>query len=289
MIDDGTVFRLGETNFRWIGGTDASGLWLRTQAEARGLDAWVRNSTDQLCNVAVQGPRSRDILDAVIWTPPARATMAELGWFRFTVGRIGDFHGPAVVVSRTGYTGELGYEVFCHPRDADKVFDAIWQAGAPLGMVPLGLAALDKLRIEAGLVFAASEFSDRTDPFEAGIGFTVPLKSKPDDFTGRAALEVRKAHPQRRLVGLDITGGTVPSRGDCIRLGRAQIGEITSATRSPILGRVIAMARLDLPHAEPGTEVEVGQLDGLQKRLAARVTSLPHFDPGKERVKGNYA
>lgn len=287
MIDDGTVFRLGDRNFRWIGGTDASGLWLREQAEKRGLNAWVRASTDHLCNVAVQGPRSRDILAAVIWTPDTQPALAELGWFRFLIGRIGDFHGPAVVVSRTGYSGELGYEVFCHPRDAGRVFDAIWAAGEPHGLAPLGLAALDMLRIEAGLVFAGHEFSDRTDPFEAGIGFAVP-RSKSDDFIGRAALEERRAHPQRRLVGLDIEGGTVPSRGDCIRIGRAQVGEITSATKSPILGRVIALARVDTPHAEPGTAVEVGQLDGLQKRLKATVTTFPHFDPTKERVRGNY-
>jgi aminomethyltransferase len=288
MIDDGTVFRLGENNFRWIGGSDASGLWLREQAERRGLEAWVRNSTDQLCNVAVQGPRSCDILAEVVWTPDTQPTIAELGWFRFAIGRIGDFHGPAVVVSRTGYSGELGYEVFCHPKDAAAVFDAVWDAGVPHGLAPLGLAALDMLRIEAGLIFAGYEFSDRTDPFEAGIGFAVPLKSKTDDFIGRAALEERKAHPQRRLVGLDIEGGVVPASGDCIRVGRAQVGEVTSAVRSPILGRVIALARLDVPHAEHGTAVEVGQLDGLQKRLKATVTTFPHFDPKKERVKGSY-
>jgi aminomethyltransferase len=288
MIDDGTVFRLGENNFRWIGGNDASGAWLREQASSRGLNAWVRNSTDQLCNVAVQGPHSRDILAGVVWTPDTQPSIAELGWFRFAIGRIGDFHGPAVVVSRTGYSGELGYEVFCHPKDAGAVFDAIEAAGAPHGLAPLGLAALDMLRIEAGLVFAGYEFSDRTDPFEAGIGFTVPLKTKADDFIGRAALEERKVHPQRRLVGLDIEGGVVPASGDCIRVRRAQVGEITSAVKSPILGRVIALARLDLPHDAPGTPVEVGQLDGLQKRLRATVTTVPHFDPRKERVKGNY-
>ena len=288
MIDDGTVFRLGDNNFRWIGGNDASGLWLREQAEAKGLNAWVRDSTRQLCNIAIQGPLSRDILDGVIWTPPTQPTIEELGWFRFTIGRIGDFHGPAVVVSRTGYSGELGFEVFCHPKDGTEVFDAIWEAGEPLGMVPLGLAALDMLRIEAGLIFAGYEFSDQTDPFEAGIGFTVPLKSKNDDFIGRTRLEERKAHPQRKLVGLDITGNLVPSGGDCVRIGRAQIGEITSAMRSPILGKVIALARLDVTHTEPGTEVEVGQLDGLQKRLEAIVTTIPHFDPTKSRVKGAY-
>jgi aminomethyltransferase len=288
MIDDGTVFRLGDNNFRWIGGSDASGLALRELAASRKLNAWVRDSTAQLCNVAVQGPRSREILSKVIWTPPTQPTMEELGWFRFAIARLGDFHGPAVVVSRTGYSGELGFEVFCHPKDATEVFDALWEAGEPMGLVPLGLAALDWLRIEAGLVFANYEFSDRTDPYEAGIGFTVPLKSKEDDFIGRAVLEERKEHPQRQLVGLDLVGGIVPSNGDCVRVGRAQVGEITSAVKSPILGKVIALARIDKTHAQVGTVLEVGQLDGLQKRLAATVVAFPHFDPTKERVKGNY-
>jgi aminomethyltransferase len=288
MIDDGTVFRLGDNNFRWIGGNDRSGEWLRQQAVERGLNAYVRNSTDQLCNIAVQGPNSRAILAEVIWTPPTQATIDELAWFRFTIGRLHDFQGAAVVVSRTGYSGELGFEIFCHPKDAETVFDAIWQAGEPHGLAPLGLAALDMLRIEAGLIFAGYEFSDQTDPFEAGIGFTVPLKSKEDNFIGRKALEERKAHPQKKLVGLDIEGGVVPSKGDCIRLGKAQVGEITSAVKSPILGKVIALARVDVAHSEDGTALEVGQLDGQQKRLKATVTRFPHFDPTKERVKGNY-
>ena len=288
MIDDGTVFRLGEDNFRWIGGCDASGEWLRQQAVERGMNAWVRASTDHLHNLAVQGPLSRDILSKVVWTPPTQASVEELAWFRFSVGRIGDFHGPSVVVSRTGYSGELGYEVFCHPRDAMAVFDAIWEAGEPMGLAPLGLAALDWLRIEAGLIFADYEFSDQTDPFEAGIGFTVPLKSKEDDFIGRAALERRKAHPQRRQVGLELEGNVVPGNGDCVRIGRAQVGEVTSAMRSPWLGKVIALARMDVAHADAGTAVEIGQLDGLQKRLKASVTAFPHFDPTKSRVRGEY-
>lgn len=288
MIDDGTVFKLGDENFRWIGGNDESGLALRELAAANNMNAWVRNSTSHLCNVAVQGPLSKDILSNIIWTAPIQPTVDDLGWFRFTVGRIGDFHGPAVVVSRTGYSGELGYEVFCHPDDARSVFDAIWQAGEPLGMAPLGLAALDMLRIESGLIFAGYEFTDRTDPFEAGIGFTVPLKSKDDDFVGREVLEQRKLHPQRMLMGLELDGGTVPTSGDCVRMGRAQVGEITSAIKSPILGKVIAMARIDTTHAVPGTRIEVGQLDGQQKRLSATVVTTPMFDPTKERVKGNY-
>jgi len=252
------------------------------------MNAWVRNSTDQLCNIAVQGPLSREILKQIVWTSPTQSTLEDLGWFRFAVARLRDFHGAAAVVSRTGYSGELGFEIFCHPKDAVAWFDAVYEVGEPMGMVPLGLAALDLLRIESGLIFAGYEFSDQTDPYEAGISFTVPLKSKTDDFIGRAALEQRKEHPQRRLVGLDIEGGVVPSNGDCVRVGKAQVGEITSAMKSPYLGKTIALARVDVTHAEPGTEIDVGQLDGQQKRLKAVVVPFPHFDPTKERVKGNY-
>jgi len=285
MIDDGTLFRLGENNLRWIGGDDYGGVWLREQAEKLGLKAWVRSSTDQLHNVAVQGPKSRDILREVIWTPPAQATLDELGWFRFTIGRIGGFDGAPVVVSRTGYTGELGYEVFCHPKDALTVFDAIWQAGEPHGLMPLGLQALDMVRIEAGLAFAGYEFCDQTDPFEAGIGFTVPLAAKNEDFIGREALLRRKEHPQKTLVGLEMEGDEAVGHGDCVHIGRAQVGVVTSATRSPILKKTIALARLDVTHTGIGTEVEVGKLDGHQKRLPARIVRFPHYDPEKTRVR----
>ena len=285
MIDDGTVFRLAQDNFRWIGGDDYSGIWLREQAEKLGLKAWVRSSTDQMHNIAVQGPKSRDILKEVIWTPPARTALDELKWFHFTVGRIGGFEGAPVVVSRTGYTGELGYEIFCHPKDAETVFDAVWAAGEPHGLAPLGLSALDMVRIEAGLIFYGYEFDDQTDPFEAGIGFTCPLKSKDEAFIGRQALIERKAHPRHKLVGLDIDGNDAVGHGDCVHVGRAQVGIVTSGTRSPILKKNIALARMDVTHAETGTEVEVGKLDGHQKRLPARIVSFPHYDPTKSRVR----
>jgi len=285
MIDDGTLYRLGADNFRWVGGCDFGGMWLREQAEKLGLKAWVRSSTDQLHNIAVQGPKSRDILRDVIWTAPANPSVDELGWFRFTPARIGGFKGVPIVLSRTGYTGELGYEIYCHPGDAVAVFDAVWEAGEPQGLKPLGLDALDMVRIEAGLIFAGNEFSDQTDPFEAGIGFTVPLKSKEDDFIGRDALIRRKENPVRKLVGLEIDSQVDLANGDCVHIGRAQIGEITSAVRSPILKKNIALARLDVTHAEIGTEVEVGKLDGHQKRLPARVVGVPHYDPAKSRVR----
>ena len=285
MIDDGTLFRLGQNNFRWIGGDDYCGIWLREQAQKMGYQAWVRSSTDQLHNIAVQGPNSRDLLGEILWTAPARPAIGELEWFRFTPARIGHFEGAPVVVSRTGYTGELGYEIFCHPRDALAVFDAVWDAGRKHGLAPMGLEALDMVRIEAGLVFANSEFDSGTDPFEAGIGFTVPLKSKADDFIGRDALVQRKEHPRRKLVGLEIDSNEAVGHGDCVHIGRAQVGVVTSGMRSPILGKTIALARVDALDAEIGTEVEIGKLDGHQKRLPARVVRFPHFDPDKTRPR----
>ena len=168
MIDDGTLFRLGENNFRWICGDEYCGVWLRSLAERHALKVWIKSATDQLHNLAVQGPLSRQILKDSVVTPAGQSTLQELKWFRFTIGRVG---AVPVVVSRTGYTGELGYEIWCHPKDGAALWDAVRDAGAPHGMIPMGLQALDMVRIEAGLVFAGYEFSDQTDPFEAGIGF----------------------------------------------------------------------------------------------------------------------
>jgi len=286
MIDDGTVFRLGRENFRWIGGSDASGLWLRQQAQERGLQAWVRSSTNELNNVQVQGPNSRAILSEIIWTRPDQPTIDELAWFRMAIARLDGPEGIPLVVSRTGYTGELGYEVFCHPSSAPEVWDAIWRAGQPHGLVPMGLEALDILRIEAGLIFAGYEFSDQTDPYEAGIGFTVPIKSKEDDFIGRDALVKRKENPIRRLVGLELNGGEAAVNGDCVHVGRNQVGTITSGTISPTLRKNIALCHMAMEYADIGTEVEVGKLDGHQKRIPATVVRFPFYDPDKARVRG---
>ena len=205
MIDDGTVFRLGKDNFRWIGGSDYGGEWIREQAEKLGLKVLVRSSTDMQHNIAVQGPESRDILGKVIWSAPHQPDFDDLAWFRFTPARIKTHDGIPIVVSRTGYTGELGYEIFCHPKHAGAVFDAVWEAGEGHGLAPMGLEALDMVRIEAGLIFAGYDFSDQTDPYEAGIGFTVPLKSKPDDFIGRDAL-IREDGAILRLILLAHVG-----------------------------------------------------------------------------------
>jgi aminomethyltransferase len=192
MIDDGTVLRLGPDNFRWIGGDDYGGIWLREQAEKRGLRAWVKSSTEQMHNVAVQGPKSRAILKEVIWTPPAQPSLEELGWFRFTIGRIGDFDGIPVVVSRTGYSGELGYEIWCHPDQAPAVWDAVWEAGSPHDLTPLGLDALDMLR---RLHRAAQVQGGRL----LRQGRAAEAQGQPPTHTGGSRARGRRARRQRRL------------------------------------------------------------------------------------------
>jgi aminomethyltransferase len=284
MIDDATVFRLGHDNFRFVGGDEYDGIWLRELAERLGLKVWIKPSTDELHNVAVQGPESRELMKQFVWTPPTQPSIDELKWFRFLVGRIGDYDGVPIVVSRTGYTGELGYEVFCHPDDGQAVWDAIWAAGAPRGLKPLGLEALDMVRIEAGLIFAGYEFDDQVDPFEAGIGFAVKLDTE-DDFVGKEALIERSAHPQRTLVGLELHGNETAGHGDEVYHGRRRVGVVTSGTRSPTLRKNIALCRMNVQYSELGTAVEIGKLDGHQKRIPAQVVRFPFYDPDKTRPR----
>jgi aminomethyltransferase len=286
MLDDATVFRLGPDRFRFVGGDEYDGRWLRELAGRLGLDqVWVKHSTDHLHNIAVQGPKSRDLLGELVWTPATQPAFGALGWFRFAIGRLGGPEGLPLVISRTGYSGELGYELWCHPQDALALWDLVAEAGKPYGLTPLGLDALDILRIEAGLIFAGYEFGDQVDPFEAGIGFTVPLKTKEEDFVGRAALERRKAAPQRTLVGLELEGNEAAGHGDCVHVGRSQVGVITSGTRSPILRKNIALCRMAVEYAEIGTAVDVGKLDGHRKRIPATVVRFPFYDPDKTRPR----
>ena len=196
MIDDATIFRIADTNYRFVGGSEYDGIWLREQAERLGLQRLregVHRPAPQRRGAGPGQPRSPPPgrVDA-----PAQTPFDALEWFRFSVGRIGGATGVPAVISRTGYTGELGYEIFCHPKDAATVWDEVWKAGEAHGLAPLGLDALDVLRIEAGLIFAGSEFDDQVDPFEAGIGFTV-TRTKDEDFVGREALAERREHPQR--------------------------------------------------------------------------------------------
>jgi len=285
MIDDGTLMKFGQDNFRWIGGQEYGGEWLKEQAKKKNFKVWVKSSTDQIHNIAVQGPNSRKILEKFVWTPDTQPSIKDLEWFRLTIARIDSVTGTPIMISRTGYTGELGFEIWCHPKDAGTVWDKVFESGKEFKISPLGLEALDMVRIEAGLIFYGYEFDDKTDPFEAGIGFTVPLKTKEDDFIGKEELIKRKNNPQKKLVGLELVGHEPAVTGNTVHIGRGQVGVITSGMLSKTLNKNIALCRIDVKHAEIGNEVEVGKMDGHQKRIPAKIVPFPFYDPQKTKVR----
>ena len=283
VLDDGTLFRLEETAFRWCCGSDNSALHLREQAEALGLNARVLSLGERMVNLALQGPKSRDILRKVVFTQPTRPSLDNLKWFGFTVARLHDRDGPMFMLCRSGFTGELGYEIFCDRNDALEIWDGLMQAGQDHGMTPMGGHALDMLRIEAGLMISGAEFGPDVDAMESGLSFAVDFRKQ--DFIGRAALDRNAAAPRRKLVGLHLTGNEAPSHGDGLFVGREQVGVVTSACVSPHFGHAIAMARAAIENAELGTELEVGKLDGHMKRLPATVVGLPFLDPKREKAR----
>ena len=285
MFDDGTLLKMSDHGFRWICGDEYAGEWLKEQAKKKNYKVRIKNSTDQISNISLQGPNSRKILEKFIWTPPTQPKISELQWFRFTICRIKELSGIPLLVSRTGYTGELGYEIWCHPSDAPKVWDVVMDAGKDKGLIPAGFGALDLLRIEAGLILFGNEFDGQVDPFEAGVGFTVPLKTKNEDFIGKDILIKRKENPQKKMVGLELAGKEKANHGDCVHIGRSQVGIITSGCISPTLNKNIALCRIDVGHSELDTEVEVGKIDGHQKRIPAKIVPFPHYDPKKLKVR----
>ena len=285
MFDDGTLLKMSDHGFRWICGDEYAGEWLKEQAKKKKFKVRIKNSSDQISNISLQGPNSRKILEKFVWTPPTQPKISELQWFRFTICRVKELSGIPLLISRTGYTGELGYEIWCHPSDAPKVWDVVMNAGSDEGLIPAGFGALDLLRIEAGLILFGNEFDGQTDPFEAGVGFTVPLKTKKEDFIGKDILIKRKENPQKKLVGLELAGKEKANHGDCVHIGRSQVGVITSGCISPTLSKNIALCRIDVDHSELGKEVEVGKIDGHQKRIPAKIVPFPHYDPQKLRVK----
>ena len=285
MFDDGTLLKMSDHGFRWICGDEYAGEWLKEQAKKKNFKVRIKNSTDQINNISLQGPNSRKILEKFIFTPPTQPKISELQWFRFTICRVKELSGIPLIISRTGYTGELGYEIWCHPSDAPKVWDAVMENGQDEGLIPAGFGALDLLRIEAGLILFGNEFDGQVDPFEAGVGFTVPLKTKTEDFIGKESLIKRKENPQKKLVGLELVSKEKANHGDCVHIGRSQVGIITSGCVSPTLNKNIALCRIDVGHSGVGTEVEVGKIDGHQKRIPAKIVPFPHFDPQKTRVR----
>ena len=283
VIDDGTLFRLAPDIFRWCCGSEESARALREEANANGWQVRLHEMGGALPNLALQGPRSRDVLRKLIFTQPTVPSLDHLRWFGATVARTRDREGIPFLLTRTGYTGELGYELFCSEADAVGLWDAVMEAGQEFGIEPMGAAALDIIRIEAGLAAANAEFAPGVDAFEAGLGFAVAMNK--EDFIGKAALERNQAAPRRVLKALLIDCDDAPAHGAQVFNGERPVGVVTSATRSPTLRRGIAMARLAVEFAHNDTMLEVGQLDGRMKRLSATVSDVPFIDPKRTRAR----
>jgi len=283
VIDDGTLFRIAPEIFRWCCGNEESARMMREVVAAEGYQVRIHAMGGALPNLALQGPRSRDLLSKVVFTQPHVPSLVQMKWFGATVARLHDREGIPFMLTRTGYTGELGYELFCAERDAVALWDGLMVAGEEFELQPMGGAALEVIRIEAGLAAANAEFAPGVDAFEAGLGFAVDLNKA--DFVGKEALARNAASPRRLLKGLVFDCDDVPAAGAHVFVGERPVGTVTSATRSPSFECAIAMARLAVEHAQNDTTVEVGQLDGRMKRLSARVTNVPFLDPKRERAR----
>ncbi len=283
VVDDGTLFRLAPDLFRWCCGTEESARILESIAQSRNMQVRIHGMGGALPNLALQGPQSRALLQKIIFTQPTVPSLENLKWFGVTVARLHNRDGIPFMLSRSGYTGLLGYELFCAASDAPALWDALMQAGEEFGIAPMGLHALDMIRIEAGLAAGNAEFADGVDAFEAGLGFAVNLNKV--DFLGKTALERNVQNPRKLLKGLMFDCNDLPMNGAHVFAGERMVGVITSATRSPMFECSIAMARLAVEFADNDVMLEVGQMDGRMKRLSARVCDIPFYDPKREKPR----
>jgi glycine cleavage system T protein (aminomethyltransferase) len=269
MVGDGTVFRFADDHAWVITALDSD---LDHFREVVGeLDVEMTPITEELPHLQLQGPRSRDVLSSL-----TDADVGGLRYFRFWPEEV-DVGGAPCWVSRTGYSGELGYEIFCRPERAEDLWAAMTGAGA----TPYGLAAVETLRIESGLIFIGYDyFQHETDPFDMSLDKVIVLDK--GDFHGKQALEETAKSPPRRLVTLVVEGEEVPEYGAAVTLHGEAIGTLTSPCQSPTLDQTIGMAVLDAPHAGEGGTVEVAVGEGTAR---ATVDKLPIYDPKKSRPR----
>jgi aminomethyltransferase len=269
MVGDGTVFKFTDTSCWVITALDSD---LQHFGDVVGdMDVEIEPITEKLPHVQLQGPRSRGLL-----TDLTDEEVEALGYFRFFPHQVHVGRVPCWV-SRTGYSGELGFELFCDPDHAEELWEALTGAGAR----PYGLSAVETLRIESGLIFIGYDyFQHETDPFDVSLDKVIRLDT--GDFNGKAALEETAKNPPRRLVTLVVGGGEVPEYGAAVTKDGEPGGTLTSPCESPTLGQVIGMAVLETRLANKGTEVEVALGEGT---ISATVDDFPIYDPGKTRPR----
>jgi len=271
VIDDVLVYRGGDEVHVVINASnrETDDRWFRENT--RGMDVRIENVSDAQTMIALQGPASKEVLPKV-----CDVDVGALGYYRFTKGRL--LGRIAALVSRTGYTGEDGFELFFPVADAQRVWDALLEAGRGPGLKPIGLGARDVCRTEAGMPLYGHEINREISPLEACLDFGVDLEKA---FLGRDALvRQKRAGVPRALVGLSIEGRRVPRDGCRVLHEGADAGHVTSGTFSPTLDRPIAMALLNRGLAKPGTRVQV---DLRGKPVDAAVDGLPFYSRKRKK------
>jgi aminomethyltransferase len=270
VLDDLVVYRQGEQEYLVIANASNTSVVVdELRSRAAGFDAVVADATDDYALIAVQGPAAAGILGPLT----SLDTSQDLAEMKYYAGAFGSVAGAPAWVARTGYTGEDGFEVYCRPADAVAVWDAVLAAGAPMGLVPAGLAARDTLRLEAGMPLYGNELGPDMTPFEAGLGRVVKF-DKTGDFVGRSALAAAAEKPARRLVGLTIQSRRVARHGYPVLADGVVCGTVTSGAPSPTLGHPIAMAYLNASTDARDAVLAVG-IRG--EAVPAQLTDLPFY------------
>jgi aminomethyltransferase len=225
------------------------------------------NRSDEYALLALQGPKAQEILQGL--TPLA---LAAIRYYHFAEGEIA---GQAALVSRTGYTGEDGFEMFLSPAGAEPVWRRLLDSGKEAGLVPTGLGARDTLRLEARMCLYGNDMDETTSLVEAGLGWIVSLDDAKGDFIGRSVLEAQKKNgAPRRLVGFEVTGRGIARHGYPVWLGEQAAGSVTSGTYAPFLQKSIGLCYLPAPRSALGTEFDV---EIRSRRVAARVVPTPFY------------
>ena len=278
MIMDGTIFHVAKDHCFSITSYDSDLDWFRKVASDRGFDVELKDVTDDMPHLQVQGPLARDVLRPIT----EGADIDTLRYFRFLTDGV-SVGGVPVWLSRTGYSGELGFELYCKPEDASELWNAVLRAGESHGLRPIGLSAIETLRIESGLLFPDIDyFPHQTDPFEVRLDNVIKLKTD-NDFVGREALKrIAAEGTPRLLTTLRIDGEDVPEYGAAVTVDGVEAGIVRSPCESPTFGEVIAMAAIDRGHVNVGQRVDVALGDGT---VGATVAPFPLYDTEKKRPR----
>ena len=268
IVDDLIVYKFADDDYLLVvnaANKDKDAAWIKTHLQG---DCQLTDQSDQYAQLALQGPRSKEILAKV-----ADAEGFPTKYYSFVPELL--VAGVPCLASRTGYTGEFGYELYCAPDKAVQLAEALLEAGRDLGLIPCGLGARDTLRLE-GVPLYGHEMSDEITPLEAGLDFFVRMDKA--DFIGKTALE-QKGEPALTRVGLMLLDRGIAREGSDVYVDDNKIGQTTSGTLVPYLNKAVAMARVDKNHAQPGTRVVI---DVRGRKLQAEVVPMPFY----QRPKG---